>query len=200
MSHSRLLCVYCRCMSTVDNMHDKLKLIEFCFVQDDIVRITRSNEPKIIQQYLEDYLILIQNRINQYAVELTTQSLSCPATLFTATITSLERIDQRLNEFVRLHHLDLTRQINYHVSKLRDSICEKQLVQQLSSYSITIEQVIITFRYQSTIIDHVCLFLFLLHIATCHQSVASVAPKTIGNLRRNDHVRSAHSVSTTLLT
>ncbi len=74
-------------------------------------------------------------RINQYTIELTTQSLSCPKTLITQTSTiSLEIIDQRLNEFVRLHHLDLVRQINYHIRKLRDSIREKQPVQELSSY------------------------------------------------------------------
>jgi hypothetical protein len=63
---------------------------------------------KIIQKYLEDYLILLENRINQYKIELTTQSLSCPTTLITQTSTmSLEIIHQRLNDFVRLHHLDL---------------------------------------------------------------------------------------------
>jgi hypothetical protein len=59
-----------------------------------------SNEPKIIQKYLEDYLILLQNKINQFTTELTTQSLSCPVIL----ITSLEMIDQRLHKFVRLHY------------------------------------------------------------------------------------------------
>jgi hypothetical protein len=58
---------------------------------------------------------------------------------------SLEIIDPRLNEFVRLHHLDLKRQINYHISKLRGHMHEKQLVQELSSYSLTNEQVIIRF-------------------------------------------------------
>ncbi len=103
---------------------------------------------KIIQKYLEDYLILLENRINQYKIELTTQSLSCPTTLITQTSTmSLEIIHQRLNDFVRLHHLDLKRQINYHISKLRGDIREKQLVQELSSYTLTNEQVIIIYRH-----------------------------------------------------
>jgi hypothetical protein len=54
---------------------------------------------------------------------------------------SLEIIDEKLNEFVRLHHLDLKRQINYYISKLRGHILEKQLVQELSSCSLTNEQV-----------------------------------------------------------
>jgi hypothetical protein len=107
----------------------------------DILKIIASNEPKIIQKYLEDYLILLQNRINQYKTELTIQSLSCPVILVTTI--SLEMIDQRLHEFVRLHHLDLTRQIKYHVSKLKDYIREKQLFHELSSsYPLTNEKVI----------------------------------------------------------
>ncbi len=119
----------------------------FAFFEDDILKIIRSNEPKIIQKYLQDYVILLQNRINQYTIELATQSLSCPTTLLTQTAMSLEIIDRRLNEFVRLHHLDLKRQINYHISKLRGHIREKQLVQELSSYTLTNEQVIIIYRH-----------------------------------------------------
>jgi hypothetical protein len=105
-----------------------------------------SNEPNSIQKYLEDYLILLQNKINQYSIELTTQSLSCPKTLSSSS--SLKAfIDKKLKEFVRLHHLDLTRQINYQVNKLKDNIREKELFQELSSYPLTNEQVII-FRYR----------------------------------------------------
>ena len=83
--------------------------------------------------------------MNQYAVELTTQSLSCPVSLLTKTSMSLDMVDQRLNEFIRLHHLDLKRQINYHISKLRDVIREKELVQESALYPITTEQVISMF-------------------------------------------------------
>ena len=116
-------------------------MISFLF-EDDILKIVRSNEPNIIQSYLEDYVILLQNRMNEYTVELTTQSLSCPVTLLTKISMSLEMLDQRLNDFVRLHHLDLKRQVNYHISKLRDTIREKELVQESSLYPVTSEQVI----------------------------------------------------------
>jgi hypothetical protein len=112
-------------------------------LKDDILKIIPSNEPKIIQKYLEDYLILLQNKINQYTIELMTQSSSYPMTFLPR---SRERIDQRLKEFVRLHHLDLTRQINYHINKLKDNIRGKQLFHELSSYTLTNEQVII-FRF-----------------------------------------------------
>ena len=124
-----------------------IDLILFCLFEDFILKIIRSNEPSIIQKYLEDYLILLQNRMNQYKIELTTQALSCPVTLITQSTMSLEIIDQKLNEFVRLHHLNLERHINYHISKLRGLIREKQLVQELSSYPLTNEQVIITYLY-----------------------------------------------------
>ena len=42
----------------------------------------------------------------------------------------LKIIDQRLKEFVRLHHLDLMRTIKYQMNKLKDNIYEKELSQQ----------------------------------------------------------------------
>ena len=86
-------------------------------------------------------MILLQNRLNQYTVELATQSLSCPAILLANRKLSLEMIGQRLNDFVRLHHLDLLRQVNYHISKLRDTVRDKELLEESSLYPITIEQV-----------------------------------------------------------
>ncbi len=77
-------------------------------MKDDIPKITQSNEPKTIQKYLEDYLILLENKINQYTTELMLQLTSCSSTL-----PRLEIADQRLKKFVRLHHLDLLRKINY---------------------------------------------------------------------------------------
>ncbi|CAF4643107.1 unnamed protein product, partial [Rotaria socialis] len=48
----------------------------------------------------------------------------------------LELIDQRLKEFVRLHHIDLVRTANYQKHKLKDIIYEKRLFNQLSSYHL----------------------------------------------------------------
>ena len=44
-----------------------------------------------------------------------TQLKSCPSTL----PHSLEIIDQKLKEFVRLHHLDLLRTINYQIMQIK---------------------------------------------------------------------------------
>ena len=70
--------------------------------KDDILRIVPSSEPAIIQEYLRDYLISLQNKIDQYKTDLSTQIVSYPTTL-----PSLEIMDERLTEFVRLHHCDL---------------------------------------------------------------------------------------------
>jgi hypothetical protein len=82
-------------------------------------------------------LKLLRYKIDQYTNELTVQSSSCPSTLST-----LEVIDHRLKEFVRLHHIDILRIINYQVNKLKGNIYEKQIFKQLSSYYLTAEQVI----------------------------------------------------------
>jgi len=76
--------------------------------------------------------------MNEYTTELITQLKSCPSTL----PHSLEIVDQRLKEFVRLHHLDLLRTINYQICKLNFNIHIKKLSKQLSSYHLTIEQVV----------------------------------------------------------
>ena len=52
-----------------------------------------------------------------------------------------ETIDCRLHEFVRLHHVDLIRLIQYQVNRFRDEIEEKRLLQQLERYSFSSEQV-----------------------------------------------------------
>lgn len=92
----------------------------------------------MIQKYIEDYLILLRTKINDLRIELATQSSSWPSTLL-----PFEVIDARLQEFVRLHHIDLIRTVNYQTNKLKDDIREKQLFQQLSYYYLTSEQVLI---------------------------------------------------------
>ena len=99
----------------------------------------QSNESDNIQKSLEEYLILLKKRINQHENELMMQSSSCPTTLY-----SLEKIDQRLKDFVRLHHIDLVRTVNYQKNKLKDIIYEKRLLNQISSYHLTELQVRIT--------------------------------------------------------
>ncbi len=61
-----------------------------------------SNKYSVIQKDLEDYVILVQHKIDEFTTALITQSSSCPFKL-----TDLEMIDKRLKEFVHLHHLDL---------------------------------------------------------------------------------------------
>jgi hypothetical protein len=105
-------------------------------LKDDILKIIQSDKCSVIQKYLDDYLLLLRNRIHQYTIELSTQSSFCPSSL-----SPLQIIDQRLKEFVRLHHIDLLRTIKYQVNKLKDNIYEKELLKQLSNYNLTTEQV-----------------------------------------------------------
>jgi len=117
-----------------------LYLNYFCKLKSDILKIVPSTEPNIIQKYLEDYLILVRKQIDQYTTDLMTQSTLCPSTL-----PSLEIIDQRLKEFVRLHHLDLLRTINYQIYKLNSNIHITKLSKQLSSFHLTTKQVVVVF-------------------------------------------------------
>jgi EAL domain-containing protein (putative c-di-GMP-specific phosphodiesterase class I) len=60
---------------------------------------------------------------------------------YPSTLPSLEIIDQRLKQFVHLHHLDLLRAINYQISKLNSNILIKRFTKQLSTYHLTPKQV-----------------------------------------------------------
>ena len=52
-------------------------------------------------------------------------------------------VDSRLQEFTRLHHLDLIRKVNYQIDKFKDNIHEKKFFDNLYSYSLTKEQVML---------------------------------------------------------
>ena len=68
----------------------------------------------------------------------------------------VETIDLRLHEFVRLHHVDLMRLIQYQINRFRDEIEEKRLLEQLVQYSFSKEQVR---RLKKGNVDaHLCLF------------------------------------------
>ncbi|CAF4264832.1 unnamed protein product [Rotaria magnacalcarata] len=77
---------------------------------DDIVQVMQSNESDNIQKSIEEYLILLQNRINQQ--------------------------HNILKDFVHLHHIDLVKTVNYQKHKLKDIIYEKPLFNQVSSYHL----------------------------------------------------------------
>ncbi len=62
----------------------------------------QSDKYSVIQKYIEDYVILVRNKIDIYTTQLITQASFCP---FKST--DLEMMDKRLKEFVHLHHLDL---------------------------------------------------------------------------------------------
>jgi hypothetical protein len=81
-------------------------------------------------------MVLLQNKIDQFTTELIARSSTCPSTL-----PSLEIIDQKLKEFVRSHHLDLLRTINYQIFKLHSNIPIKKFSKQLSTFRLTAKQV-----------------------------------------------------------
>ncbi|CAF1449613.1 unnamed protein product [Adineta ricciae] len=109
--------------------------LKFHMWPDGILKIAQITERTVIQKYLEEYLILLRDKISQCTTELATQSSPCPLTL-----SLLNIVDVRLHEFVRLHHIDLMRTIRFRINKLKDKIHEKQLFQHLSYYYLNNDQ------------------------------------------------------------
>jgi hypothetical protein len=90
-----------------------------------------------IEHFLKSYLIQLQQEFDQCTTRLTGQAFSCPTSL------QLSLVESQLKEFVRLHHLDATRKIHFQLNNFKDHIREQELLQQLSTYPLTQEQVII---------------------------------------------------------
>jgi hypothetical protein len=84
--------------------------------------------------------MLLRQKAEQYISDLLQQLTSASRTL--PFLSSIEIIDQRLKEFVRLHHFDLVRTIYYQMNKFKDMMQEKTLFQQLSSLHLSSEQVL----------------------------------------------------------
>ena len=92
---------------------------------------------------------LLLKKIDQHITELIAQSTLCPPAL-----PRLEMMDSKLKEFVRLHHLDLSRTIHYQISKLNININIKKFTKQLSLFHLTTKQVLI-------LIEIIYIFIFL---------------------------------------
>ena len=84
---------------------------------------------------IRSHLVELQHIFELCAVELITQACTCPTTL------DLSDTDSRLRDFVSLHHIDLSRKINYHVNTFQITAREKELREQLTSFAFTNEQV-----------------------------------------------------------
>ncbi|CAF1565017.1 unnamed protein product [Didymodactylos carnosus] len=93
------------------------------------------NQQHLTEQYIRHYLVVLNEKINRYNMELNQQL--CPYPLISI---SSEMLDVRLKEFVRLHHLDLIRLINYQVNQFKDQLQEKRLSQQLGKCNFTTAQ------------------------------------------------------------
>lgn len=104
--------------------------------KESIHTIVQSTKHTVVQKYLEDFLALLRDKIDEYTTDLTNQFLSCPTAL-----SPLDIIDGRLKEFVRLHHLDFIRAIRYRIHQFKADIHEKQLSKELSYYFSNVEQV-----------------------------------------------------------
>lgn len=81
-------------------------------------------------------MTFLREKIAQYDKDLQQQRYAYPFMSITA-----DECDSRLREFVRLHHLDLTRLTNYQVNRFKDQLQEKRLSQQLHSFHFTTQQV-----------------------------------------------------------
>ncbi|CAF4011185.1 unnamed protein product, partial [Adineta steineri] len=108
---------------------------------DDIIKMiqtttmtTITDNYEHIENYVKDHLNQLQYKFDQSTTQLINQALSCPKSM------ELSLIESQLKKFVRLHHLDLSRKINFQINTFQDHIREKELFQLLLLYPLTNEQ------------------------------------------------------------
>jgi len=98
--------------------------------------MTKTNEHQLCQEFVEHYLHDIIRQLNECHVELITQSQSCPSTFL-----PLDILDNSLKEFVYVQRKYLSKIINDHLTRFKDFIHEKELLDNLSTYILTGDQV-----------------------------------------------------------
>lgn len=117
---------------------DRLRLFDMCefVLKDEIQMVLLSNDPIVVKRYLRERIGSLQRLINSCAVQLDRQAAANQWTF-----SSIEMLDTRLKEFVRLHHMDLAKSINYRIHQFNDRVREQQIFQQLSTCQLSAEQV-----------------------------------------------------------
>ena len=98
--------------------------------KDDLVELAQTNDPDQVEQFSNQSLMKLQLTFDQYSIQLISQATLCPPSM------DLSVVEDRLKEFVRLHHLDLIRRIQYQLHDFQGYLHEQELIQQLSSLSI----------------------------------------------------------------
>nr|ABQ08076.1 hypothetical protein [Adineta vaga]ABQ08081.1 hypothetical protein [Adineta vaga] len=164
--------------------------MKFQMWPENILKIVQSTEYSVIQKYFEDYLVLFQGQIDQHKNELASQSLTFPSTL-----SSLDTIDIRLNEFVRLHHIDLIRTVQYRVNKFKDDIHEKELFKRLSYYYLntnqfeTITRLTTIRKQQMSLFEKLTMFEQRILCRQLPKSLDSILPKIDTTKLTNKHYK-----------
>ncbi|CAF4504434.1 unnamed protein product, partial [Rotaria socialis] len=96
-------------------------------------KLVESDMYVLVGISLNNMLKDLKQSDDRCTADLVLQSRSCPSTM------SLSDIDGRLQEFARLHHLDLNRKVNYLMGRFKDEIRENDLASTLFSQALRTE-------------------------------------------------------------
>ncbi|CAF2764299.1 unnamed protein product [Rotaria sp. Silwood2] len=96
-------------------------------LKDDLMVLAQTKDSDQVEHFLRTQLVNRQQTFEECSIQLTSQATSCPITM------KFSSIEDRLKEFVRLHHLDLVRRIHFQINDFKGRIIEHELFQQWSS-------------------------------------------------------------------
>ncbi len=100
--------------------------------------MAKTNKHELCQQFIRNRLTELNQQFDQCTTDLLTQSPSCSSKLL-----PLDILDHNLTEFVHLQQKYLSNKMNSQLNRYKDMIEEKKLYQNLSTYTLTNNQVII---------------------------------------------------------
>lgn len=100
-----------------------------------MIKLVQNEVYVLVGLWLNNTLRDLKKNYDRCTVDLLSHSRSCPSTM------SLSDIDTKLQDFARLHHLDLSRRVNYLIARFKDEIREKELATTLFSSALRTAQV-----------------------------------------------------------
>ncbi|CAF5189613.1 unnamed protein product, partial [Rotaria magnacalcarata] len=101
---------------------------------DHLYKITKTNEPQSCQKFIQDYLIHIQQQLEQCGIQLNLQASTCPEKL------TMTLIDHHLKEYICSQQKRFTHKIHHQLKRFKDELHGKRLHRILFDNNLTSDQ------------------------------------------------------------
>ncbi|CAF5111784.1 unnamed protein product, partial [Rotaria sp. Silwood1] len=102
-----------------------------------VMKMAKTDEHLVCQQFVQKHLNEMKIKYDQFINELSLQLQSCPVTLMELQ----SSLDQHLKEFVQIQQKYIATKMQFQLKRYEDMITEIELLQTLSSFPLSSDQV-----------------------------------------------------------